>query len=69
MYTFQQLNNACTNCTSYFIRKARDEEGQTIYLLIDGCGDQDGDPFEELVDVEDYITNNSLVTEYLATNY
>ena len=61
MYTFQQLNNACTNCTSFFIRKGKDADGELIYHLIDGCGEEYGDPFEELEDVEDYITNNEEV--------
>jgi|TARA_R100001463_G_C3415935_1_gene209675 hypothetical protein len=64
-YTFQQLNNALTNCTSHFLRKAKDEDGELIYQLIDGCGDQDGDPFYDLVDVQDYVTNNQDVFNYL----
>ena len=65
-YTFQQLNNALTNCTSFFLRKGRDEEGETTYHLLDGCGDQDGDPFTDLYDVQTYITNDQDVFNYLA---
>lgn len=68
-FSFQQLNNALTNCTSYWLRKATDNEGQTVFLLLDGCGDQDGDPFESLEDVADYITNNQDVADYLACQY
>ncbi len=64
-YTFQQLNNALTNCTSHFLRKDKDEDGETIYCLLDGCGDQDGDPFYDLIDVQDYVTNNKEVFDYL----
>ena len=64
-YTFQQINNALTNCSSFFLRKGKDEQGETTYHLLDGCGDQDGDPFYELIDVVDYITNNSDVEAYL----
>ena len=64
-YTFNQLNDAVTNCTSYYLQQSKDEEGETIYLLIDGCGDQDGDPFYELFDVEDYVCNNDEVHDYL----
>ena len=64
-YSFQQLNNACSNCTSFFIRKGKDEEGETTYQLIDGCGDDYQDPFYDLFDVQDYITNNEQVQEYL----
>jgi len=64
-YTFQQLNNALTNCTSFFLREAKDEEGELIYQLIDGCGDQSGDPFYDLIDVVDLIAQDSDVADYL----
>ena len=35
------------------------------YVLIDPFGDEDGDPFYELEDVVDFITNNSQVEDYL----
>tara|TARA_R100000734_G_scaffold3014_1_gene2822 strand:- start:368 stop:589 length:222 start_codon:yes stop_codon:yes gene_type:complete len=65
-YTFQQLNNALTNCTSFFLRKGKSEDGETTYHLLDGCGDQDGDPFTDLYDVQAYITNDQDVFDYLA---
>ena len=67
-FTLQQLNNACSNCTSFFIRKGKDEEGDTTYQLVDGCGDDYQDPFYDLFDVQDYITNNEQVQEYLVNH-
>lgn len=68
-FTFQQLNNACTNCTAFFIRKGKDEEGETTYQLVDGCGDDFQDPFYDLSDVQDYIMNNDEVKQYLTQQY
>ena len=68
-YTFQQLNNALTNCTSYFLRKDKDEDGETIYRLLDGCGDQGGEPFDDLVDVTDYVPNDTDGVNYLSRPY
>ena len=64
-YTFQQLNDACINCTSFFIRKGKDADGETTYQLIDGCGDDYEDPFYELVDVQNYITQDQDCFDYL----
>lgn len=64
-YTFQQLNDACINCTSFFIRKGKDADGETTYQLIDGCGDHYEDPFYELVDVQNYITQDQDCFDYL----
>ena len=69
MYTFQQLNNACTNCTAFFIRKCKDEEGETTYQLVDGFGDAYQDPFYDLFDLQDYVMSNEEVREYLETQY
>jgi hypothetical protein len=35
------------------------------YALIDGCGDQDGDVFYELEDVESFIRANDDIDAYL----
>jgi len=35
------------------------------YVLVDGCGDQDGDPFYELEDVESFIRANDDIDAYL----
>ena len=56
-YTFDQLNGALQDSTSYSLRKVRDEDGWIRYALLDGCGDQAGDLFEDLEDVADYISN------------
>ena len=70
MYTFEQINNAITNCTAYYARKYYDNElAMEMYTLHDGCGDQDGDPFESLEDLEDYVCNSDEVHDYLLENY
>ena len=63
-YTFDQLRDAVQECTSYDLQQIFDDE-QDAYVLIDPFGDQDGDGFECLEDVYDYITNNEQVAEYL----
>ena len=64
-YSFQQLSDALTNCSSFWAKKGKDEEGNTTYLLFDGCGDQHGDAFEELIDLQDYVTENQDCFDYL----
>ena len=64
-HNFYQLKDAVESCTSFTLEQSRDEDREIIYILRDGCGDADGDPFEDLVDVEDYITNNDEVHDYL----
>lgn len=61
---FSVLRDAVRECTSYDLRETTDD-GEVAYALIDPFGDQDGDLFYELADVEDYITNNSEVEDYL----
>lgn len=64
MFTFDVLRDAVRECTSYdLVQRFSDDEDE--YVLIDPFGDQDGDPFYDLADVEDYITNNSQVEDYL----
>ena len=75
-YTFDDLRAAVQDCTSYDLvqRFSDDEEvsdslrSPLEYVLIDPYGDQDGNPFYDLEDVVDFITNNSQVDEYL-NNY
>ena len=62
---FQLLNDALTNCTSFYAQLGRDEDGETVFCLLDGCGDQDGDPFPDLEELELYIRNNEEVHQYL----
>jgi hypothetical protein len=63
-YTFQQLKDALNECTSYDLQQYTDE-GELNYVLIDPFGEIDGDPFYDLDDVADFITNNEQVDEYL----
>ena len=60
MYSFDQLRDAVQGCTSYdLVKRFSDDEDE--YVLIDPYGDQDGDPFYDLDDVFDYITNTMLM--------
>ena len=63
-FTFDQLRDAVQDCTSYELVQRMGDDYEE-YVLIDGCGDQDGDPFYELEDVEDFIRNNDQVDQYL----
>jgi len=64
MCSFDVLRDAVRECTSYdLVQRFSDDEDE--YVLIDPYGDQDGDPFYDLADVEDFITNNSQVEDYL----
>jgi hypothetical protein len=63
-YTFDQLRSAVQECTSYDLINVFDDEHDE-YILVDPFGDQDGDPFTDLDDVLDFITNNKQVEEYL----
>ena len=51
-------------CTSYdLVQRFSDDEDE--YVLIDPYGDVDGDPFYDIEDVVDFITNNADVDAYL----
>jgi hypothetical protein len=63
-YTYDQLRDAVQDCTSYDLIQVFDDDHDE-YILVDAFGDQDGDPFTELDDVLDFITNNKQVEEYL----
>lgn len=65
MFTFAQIKDALTGCTSFDIQKTLDEDGEWVFALIDPFGDQDGDPFPDLESVVDYISNDEQVDEYL----
>ena len=64
-YTFDELNGALTACTPYYLTRETTEDGDKAYALRDGCGDQDGDLFEDLIDVTDFITDNDEILDYL----
>ena len=62
---FDQLRDAVLECTSYdLVQRFSDDEDE--YVLIDPYGDQDGDPFYDIEDVVDFITNNADVDAYLS---
>jgi hypothetical protein len=64
-FTFDQLRDAVRECTSYdLVQRFSDDEDE--YVLIDPYGDQDGDPFYDIEDVYDFITNNADVDAYLS---
>ena len=65
-FTFEQLKDAVQECTGYDLIQVFDDEHDE-YQLVDPYGDKDGDPFYDLYDVYDYITENDQVLEYLNT--
>jgi hypothetical protein len=67
-YTFDQVREAVQECTSYDVQCIFDDEHDE-YVLVDPFGDQDGDPFTELDDLIDYVTNNEQVAEYLQAEF
>ena len=64
-FTFDQLRDAVQECTSYDLVQVFDDEHDE-YILIDPYGDQDGDPFYDLEDVVNFITDNADVDAYLS---
>lgn len=66
LYRFNIINEALQYCTPYYaeLHYDNDEECHT-YWLVDGCGDRDGDPFYDIDDMIDYISNNDDVENYL----
>ena len=67
-FTFDQLRDSVQECTGYDLLPVFDDEHDS-YILVDPYGDQDGDPFDNLEDVYDYISNNDQVNEYLKTEF
>ena len=68
MYTYDQLRDAVQECTSYDLIQRFNEasDGEEYeYVLLDGCGEVDGEPFYDLSDVESFIRNNEQVDAYL----
>ena len=64
-YSFDQLRDAVQECTSYDLVQRFDDDIDE-YVLIDPYGDQDGDPFYDIEDVVDFITDNADVDAYLS---
>ena len=67
-FTYEQLKEAVEACTGYTLTQHFDDEHDE-YILLDPYGDQDGDPFHDLDDVYDFITNNDQVNTYLQTEF
>ena len=63
-YTFDDLRAAVQDCTSYDLVQRMGDDYEE-YVLIDPYGDQDGDAFYELEDVESFIRNNDDIDAYL----
>jgi hypothetical protein len=64
MYSFDQLRDAVQGCTCYdLVQRFSDDEDE--FLLIGPNGKVDGDPFYDINDVVDFITNNADVEAYL----
>ena len=59
--SFNTLRTAVVSCTSYDLKV-----NPSGFALIDPYGDQDGDDFETLEDVYDFIINNTQVAEFLS---
>ena len=76
-YTFEQLQEAVQEGTattdlvegksvvySFDLQQVFGDEHE-CYILVDPFGDQDGDDFYSLDEVEEYITDSPKVVEYL----
>jgi len=63
-YTFDDLRAAVQDCTSYDLVQ-RMGDVYVEFVLVDPYGDQDGDPFYELEDVESFIRANDDIDSYL----
>ena len=63
-FTFDDLRAAVQDCTSYDLVQRMGDDYEE-FVLVDPYGDQDGDPFYELEDVESFIRNNDEVDAYL----
>lgn len=65
-YDATLLRNALMECTGYDLQLTFDDtDDANVYALIDPYGEQDGDTFETLEDVYDYITNNDQIVDYI----
>jgi hypothetical protein len=63
-FTFEQVREAIQECTGYDLVQEFDDDHDQ-YVLVD----QDGDPFMDLDDVVDYVTDNDQVNTYLRTEF
>jgi hypothetical protein len=66
LHKFHSVNEALMQCTSYYAELDYDHDVDShMFWLVDGCGDRDGDPFYDINDMIDYVSNNSEVEDYL----
>lgn len=64
-FNFDELNQAVQHHTPCYLTMETDIDGELCYALRDGCDDPMGDYFYDLIDVEDYITNNADIHRHL----
>ena len=62
---FEMVKYAIETHTNYTLKRGHDEDGYDTFLLVDPFGDVDGDPFDDLFDVIDYVGNNEYVYDEL----
>lgn len=67
-YTFDQIREAVQECTGYDLVAIFDDDHDE-YALTDPYGAQDGDSFQSLDDVLDFVSDNAQVLEYLNTQF
>ena len=66
---FDEVKFAVEMHTGHTIKRDVDDDGYEVYLLIDPSGEVDGDPFEDFIDLVDYVTQNDYVYEELCCTY
>ena len=54
----QRLFEIVSDLSSYSVTEELDSDGITVWTLLDGCGDQEGESFEYFDDLLDYVTDN-----------
>ena len=62
---FDMVRFAIEAHTNYTLKRGQDEDGYDTFLLVDPFGDVDGDPFDDIWDVIEYVGNNDYVYDEL----
>ena len=57
----QRLFEIVSDLSSYSVTEELDADEITVWILGDGCGDQEGESFEYFDDLLDYVTNDSAI--------
>ena len=57
----QRLFEIVSDLSSYSVTEELDSDEITVWILRDGCGDQEGESFEYFDDLLDYVTNNNAI--------